>query len=45
MLKMKESEKTSEKQLNETELSNLPDKDFKVMREEWTNSARTSRKR
>ena len=31
MFQMKEQEKLSEKELNETEISNLPDKEFKVM--------------
>lgn len=34
MLQMKEQNITSEKELNEMELSNLPDKEFKVMVEE-----------
>ena len=31
MLQSKEQDKTSEKELNETEISNLPNKEFKVM--------------
>ena len=31
MLQMKEQNKTSEKELNEMEVSNLPDEEFKVM--------------
>ena len=31
MYQMKEEDKTTEKQLNEMEISNLPDKGFKVM--------------
>ena len=31
MFQMKEQHKTSEKGLHETEISNLPDKEFKVM--------------
>lgn len=34
MLQMKEQNITSEKELNEMELSNLPDKEFKVMVDE-----------
>lgn len=30
MLQMKEQEKSSEKELNETKLSNMPDKEFKI---------------
>ena len=46
----KEQDKTSEKELNETEINNLPGKEFKIivtnmltkLGEEWTNSVRTS---
>ena len=31
MSQMKEQDKTSEKELNETEISSLPDKGFKIM--------------
>ena len=31
MFQMKEQNKTSEKELNKMEISNLPDKEFKVM--------------
>ena len=45
ILQKKEQEKTSEKELNEMEISNMSDKEFKVIilkirtwREEWKNS-------
>ena len=31
MFQMKEQDKTSEKELNKVKISNLPDKEFKVM--------------
>ena len=31
MYKMKEQDKTPEKQLNEVEISNLPEKEFRIM--------------
>ena len=31
MYKMKEQEKTPEKQLNEVEIGNLPEKEFRIM--------------
>ena len=31
MYKMKEQDKTPEKQLNETEIGNLPEKEFRIM--------------
>ena len=31
MFQMKEQDKTSEKQLNEVEIGNLPEKEFRVM--------------
>lgn len=53
MLQMKEKDKASEKPPRETEISNLPEKDFKAeviavlvdSREEWTGSVRTSPER
>lgn len=49
----KKQDKTSEKDPSEIEISNLPDKEFKVMvikmltktREEWMNTVRTVRQR
>ena len=53
MFKMEEQDKTSGEKLNEMEISNLPDKEFKVMvmvmltelGEEWMNTGKTSTKR
>lgn len=49
---MKEQDKNQIKELNEMDISNLPDKEFKIVVikiligfEEWMNSVRTSRKK
>ena len=53
MFQIKEQDKSAEKDLKEMEISNLPDKEFKVMvvkmltslGEEWMNTVGTSAKR
>ena len=53
IFQMKKQAKTLEEDPSEIEISNLPDKEFKVMvikmltktREEWMNTVRTVRKR